>query len=79
MLLKFWKFVLIIKNKNMNICLINFDAIWKDKQKNIEKKEELIKRALELNSKTQLIVFPELSLTGYILDEDSIKLAETEF
>jgi predicted amidohydrolase len=63
----------------MNICLINFDAIWKDKQKNIEKKEELIKRALELNSKTQLIVFPELSLTGYILDEDSIKLAETEF
>jgi predicted amidohydrolase len=63
----------------VNICLINFDAFWKDKQKNIEKKEELIKRALELNSKTQLIVFPELSLTGYILDEDSIKLAETEF
>jgi len=63
----------------LNICLINFDAVWKDKQKNIEKKEELIKRALELNSKTQLIVFPELSLTGYVLDEDVYNLAETEF
>jgi predicted amidohydrolase len=47
----------------MKICLINFDAVWKDKQKNIEKKEESIKRALELNSETSLIVFPELSLT----------------
>jgi len=63
----------------MNICLINFDAIWKNKQKNIEKKEELIKKALEFNPETQLIIFPELSLTGYILDEDSLKLAETEF
>jgi len=63
----------------LNICLINFDAVWKDKQKNIEKKEELIKRALELNSETSLIVFPELSLTGYVLDEDVYKLAETEF
>jgi len=63
----------------LNICLINFDAVWKDKQKNIEKKEELIKRALDFNSETQLIVFPELSLTGYVLDKDSLKLAETEF
>jgi len=63
----------------MNICLINFDAIWKNKQKNIEKKEELIKKALEFNPETQLIIFPELSLTGYVLDEDSLKLAETEF
>ena len=62
----------------MNLCLINFDATWKDKQKNIEKKEELIKKALNFNSKTQLIVFPELSLTGYILDKDVYNLAETE-
>ena len=62
----------------MNICLINFEATWKDKKANIEKKEKLIKRALELNPETQLIVFPELSLTGYILDKDVYNLSETE-
>jgi predicted amidohydrolase len=34
---------------------------------------------LELNSETSLIVFPELSLTWYVLDKDNIELAETEF
>ncbi|MDQ7009436.1 MAG: nitrilase-related carbon-nitrogen hydrolase [Candidatus Gracilibacteria bacterium] len=63
----------------MKICLINFEAAWKDKEKNIEKKEELIKRALEMKPETNLIIFPELSLTGYVLDKDNIKLAETEF
>ena len=60
----------------MEICLINFDPVWKDKQKNLDKKEELIKRALELKSDISTIIFPELSLTWYILDEDVYNLAE---
>ena len=60
----------------MKICLINFDAAWKDKQKNLEKKEELIEKALEKQPDTSLIVFPEMSLTGYILDKDIYNLAE---
>lgn len=60
----------------MKICLINFDAAWKDKQKNLEKKEELIEKALEKQPDTSLIVFPEMSLTGYILDRDIYNLAE---
>ncbi len=60
----------------MKICLINFDAYWKDKQKNIEKMWELIMQALKIKSDTSTIVFPELALNGYVLDKDVFDLAE---
>ena len=60
----------------MNICLTNFDAAWKDKVANIKKKELLIQQALIYHPETDIIVFPELSLTGYVLDTDADSLAE---
>ena len=60
----------------MKICLINFDAVWKDKKANIQKKEALIQKAIKYHSDIDIIVFPELSLTGYILDTDAAVLAE---
>ena len=60
----------------MHICLINFDAAWKDKVANIKKKELLIQQALIYHPETDIIVFPELSLTGYVLDTDAGSLAE---
>ncbi len=60
----------------MKICLVNFDSVWKDKAKNIEKKEEYIRKVLEHKKDTQFVIFPEESLTGYILDEDVYELAE---
>ena len=60
----------------MHICLINFDAVWKDKSSNITRKESLIQQALTYHPETDIIVFPELSLTGYVLDADAGSLAE---
>jgi len=60
----------------MKICLVNFDPVWKDKQKNIEKKESYIQKALEMSPETSTIIFPELSLTAYVLDQDVTDLAE---
>gem|GEM_PF-3765163 len=62
----------------IKISLINFEASWKDKKANLEKKEKHIKKVLELFPETQVVVFPELSFTGYVLDEDNKKLAEDE-
>jgi len=61
----------------MRICLINFDAAWKDKQKNIGKMQELIFHAVSLKPDTSIIVFPELALSAYVLDKDVFTLAES--
>jgi predicted amidohydrolase len=47
----------------MQICTINFDTVWKNPKANLEKKEILIKQALEINKAVDTIVFPELSFT----------------
>ncbi len=60
----------------MNICLINFESVWKDKLANIRQKRVLITEAIEHRPDIDIIVFPELSLTGYILDSDAEALAE---
>lgn len=62
----------------MKICLINSKPIWKDKDENLKRAESYIKEALELFPQTQVIVFPELSLTGYVLDNDNKFLAEED-
>jgi omega-amidase len=68
--------MLSLTRNNMKICLINFDAVWKDKKKNIAKKDVLIQKAISYHSDTDIIIFPELSLTGYVLDQDAHTLAE---
>jgi len=62
----------------MKISLVNFEPTWKDVKDNFIKKENHIKKVLEFFPKTQVIVFPELSFTGYVLDEENKNLAEDE-
>ena len=62
--------------ENMKICLVNSDTAWKNPQKNSEDMENLIQNALEIDSEIQTIVFPELNLTGFVIEEDNINLAE---
>ena len=62
----------------MKIALVNFEPTWKDIKSNLVKKENHIKKVLELFPETQVVVFPELSFTGYVLDEDNKKMAEDE-
>ena len=61
----------------LNVCTVASETVWKDKQGNIEKTEHHVAEALRLFPKTQVILFPEVSLAGYAADAGSKKeLAE---
>lgn len=52
----------------LNVCTVASETVWKDKQKNIEKTEHHVAEALKLFPKIQAILFPEMSLVGYVTD-----------
>lgn len=60
--------------KEVNIALAQISCKLGDKEKNIEKMEKYIKTAKE--KKAHIIVFPELSTTGYITRDLIYELAE---
>lgn len=47
----------------LNIAVVNFNAIWGDKEKNLKRIKGYIECAAKRGA--ELIVFPEMSLTGY--------------
>ena len=57
----------------MKIALAQISTILGNMNKNLEKHEEIIERAV--NEKLDLLVFPELSLTGYTLKDLIEKVA----
>jgi predicted amidohydrolase len=61
----------------MNIATVASDTIWKDAQKNIEQTEQHVARVLQLFPKTQIILFPELSLAGFVVDPSNQDIAES--
>ena len=50
----------------MKICLAQSDIIWEDKEKNMEKCAEFIRKAKDSGPK--MIIFPEMSLTGFSMN-----------
>lgn len=58
----------------MRVALVSLDQSWQDKAANLERCRELT--AAAHNQNCALIIFPEMTLTGYSLDVD--KLAEHE-
>jgi predicted amidohydrolase len=68
---------MIKKNKGVRIAVAQFNAIRGDIDKNSYEQLELIKSASE--SGVDIIVFPELSLTGYELDiSSSLKVSSVD-
>jgi predicted amidohydrolase len=59
----------------LKIALAQITARREDKKGNLKKIEELTLKAKEQNA--DLIVFPEMSLTGYVLRDQIYELAET--
>ena len=51
----------------MNIFLAQMKPILGDTEKNLKKIVEVIEKEIEKN--TEIVIFPELSLTGYLLEE----------
>ena len=54
-------------NKNLTIASVNWSGIWGDKEANLGKMKTKIMEAADIG--TDMIVFPELVLSGYECDE----------
>lgn len=60
----------------MNIATVASDTIWKDVSQNIEHTEQHVAAVIDLYPKMEIILFPELSLTGFVVDESNAEIAE---
>ncbi len=61
----------------MNIATVASDTIWKDPRANIEQTERHVAKIMELWPKTQIILFPEISLMGFVVDPSNSEIAES--
>jgi predicted amidohydrolase len=59
----------VYKRQDLNITLIQPDLTWLDKQSNFRKFEDYF---LKTESKTDLIVLPEMFNTGFVVDQQSL-------
>jgi predicted amidohydrolase len=60
----------------MNIATVSMDVAWKDTDTNIAATETHVKKVLELYPNTDVILFPELSLSGFIVDAGNQETAQ---
>ncbi len=60
----------------MNIALVASETVWEDVDKNVELTEQHVKKIKELYPKTDIVLFPEISLAGFIVDESNENVAQ---
>lgn len=60
----------------MNIASVASNTAWKDVKKNIEHTERHVAEVLRLHPKTEVILFPEISLAGFVVDASNVDIAE---
>lgn len=61
--------------ENFKVALAQMNCYRADKKRNIEKMGKIITEATK--EKADLVIFPELSLTGYVVRDEIYNLAET--
>ncbi|MGB9675790.1 MAG: carbon-nitrogen hydrolase family protein [Candidatus Bathyarchaeales archaeon] len=61
--------------ENFKVALAQMNCHRADKKRNLEKMEKIITEATK--EKADLVIFPELSLTGYVVRDEIYNLAET--
>ncbi|MEM3695358.1 MAG: carbon-nitrogen hydrolase family protein [Candidatus Bathyarchaeia archaeon] len=61
--------------ENFKVALAQINCYRADKEKNMRKMEKVITKVAK--EKVDLIIFPELSLTGYVVRDEIYNLAET--
>jgi predicted amidohydrolase len=62
--------------KVVSIACINFETVWGNKEANLEKIKRYINDAADQGN--NIIVFPELALTGYECDEECMHKENAE-
>ena len=60
----------------MIIGIAQMDIVWEDSKENMNKVETFVKKASE--NKAELILFPEMTLTGFTMDVQKLFLLEEE-
>lgn len=60
----------------MNIATVAMDVAWKDIEKNLAQTKLHVAESMRMFPKTQIILFPELSLTGFVVDAGNQEIAE---
>lgn len=61
-----------IMKDSISVSLVQFDSVWEDKFKNIQKAENILS---SLYKETDIVIFPEMFLTGFSMNTD--KTSET--
>lgn len=61
----------------MNIATVAAETVWKNSKKNIELTEFHVKEVMRIYPKTHIILFPEISLMGFVVDDSNTEVAET--
>jgi predicted amidohydrolase len=64
-------------DEGMNIALVASETVWKDVGKNLDLLEQHVKKVKELYPATDIILFPEISLAGFIVDESNVDVAQS--
>lgn len=60
----------------MNITTIASSPMWKDVEANVQMTEKHVQEALELFPSSDILLFPELSLSGFVVDKDVEMVAQ---
>lgn len=60
----------------MRVCVAQYDILWEDKHGNMAQCEQMISDAA--SARAELIVFPELSLTGFSMDRSLAERPDDE-
>ncbi len=61
----------------LRVATVAFETAWKNPEKDIINFRRDVKKVLELYPDTQIILFPEITFMGYVLDESNKDVAET--
>jgi len=61
----------------MNLAAVASDTVWKDSEANLEQTERHVAEVMRRWPKTEVILFPEISLAGFITDPSNKDVAET--
>ena len=61
----------------MNIATVASETVWKDVKKNVELTEHHVQEVLRLFPNTQIILFPEISLAGFVVDPTNQDIAQS--
>jgi predicted amidohydrolase len=65
------------KVDNVTVSVVNFNPVWGNKKANIEKMKDFVSKAVEQGA--EIIVFPELALTGYSNEPDVEKEKKMQY